>query len=159
MEQQELPIPPIEELLDFIANELDEGIVINGDVTGFWKKSREYVFEVAIPSFREGIQALSEGMAEDKEMYDYFSCMVFRIFAQPFTDKALNQFSTGFDEGAKDAFFKGGFSYLARDMSKVERLLLFITVHRNKIIMASHVREELLERTRIEERAARRGNR
>lgn len=148
MEQlQQVPLDPVIELLNFISQELREEIVTNKDSTNFWQKSMDYIFENAIPSVREGIKNLSQGMAEDKDMNNYFSCFVFRIFTQPYAIKALEQFSIGFDESANDAFFNGNFDFTAKNMTRVEKLLLFITVHRNKIIL------QLAELSRLEEDA------
>jgi hypothetical protein len=74
-------------------------------------------------------------MSENKEMMNYFSALCFRIFAQPFTAKAISAFIANFDRLSKDNLFNNTFKYTAADLSEVERLLLFFSVHRNEVTL------------------------
>lgn len=143
MEENGIIITPIERLIAFYCDELFTEIVINKDSTSFWGKARDYLFDNALTSFREGIVSLREGMIENKEMYNYFSAFCFRVFSQPYSDPAINVFCEGFDEISTDpTFFKDVFQWKSKDLGKVEQLLLFLCVHRNKIMLALNDRME-----------------
>lgn len=136
MEQEGTVLTPIERLIEFYIKELYTEIVINRDSSTFWKKAQSYVFENSLPSFREGLRSLVEGMNDNREMYNYFSAFCFRMFSQPFTEPALDSFAEGFDVVAKDGIFNQSFQFSAVKFSKVEQLILFLTVHRNEIMLA-----------------------
>lgn len=126
---------PIILLLEHMASELHTEIVINKDSTEFWTKAQDYIFDNSLVSFREGVNTLKEGIVGNKDMYNYLSALIFRTFAQPYTITALEQFCKGFDATAADPIL-GGFNFKSADLSTVEKLLLFFTVHRNKITIA-----------------------
>ena len=143
-QQEEIVITPIERLINFFGEELFHEVIYNQDSTNFWTKASDYLFDNALTSFREGIAALRTGIVEDREMYNYFSTLVFRMFSQPYTEVALNVFAEGFDLIASDpVFFKEAFEWNSKSLSKVEILLLFLCVHRNKITLAMDKRVEL----------------
>lgn len=160
MEQEVIELTPIERLIAFYSEELFNEIVINRDSTNFWEKANSYLFENALTSFREGVKSLREGMVEDKDMFNYFSAFCFRIFSQPFTDPALNVFSEGFNEIADDPiFFKEAFQWNTKALSKIEVLLLFLCVHRNKITIMLDTRIRTERTAAAETKAARGGKR
>lgn len=132
---------PIVLLLNQMASELYTEVVLNDDSTEFWKKAQDYIFENSLLSFREGITSLKKGLETDGDMYNYMTSMIFRTFAQPYTSAALEQFVKGFDLVANDAVL-GGFSYTASELSKVEQLLLFFVVHRDRITIAFFENDE-----------------
>lgn len=149
--EQQISYDPIVQLISYVAEELHQEIVINQDSSEFWKKAQDYIFDNSVASVREGINNLSEGIGESPDLYSYLSSLVFRTFSQPFTAPALESFSKGFDMVAGDAFFRDGFGFKASEMTKVEQLLLFITVHRNHIQLAFMEAEAEAEKQRIEE--------
>jgi hypothetical protein len=127
-------------LLRHLTSELHTEVIINEDSTNFWGKAQDYIFDNSLLSFREGIKSLKEGLDQDKDMYNYLSALVFRTFAQSFTEPALTQFCAGFDKTANDDLLSG-YTYKAAELSNVEKLLLFFTVHRNLIQLAFYERE------------------
>lgn len=154
MEQEEIIITPIERLITFFGEELFHEVIYNQDSTKFWMKASDHLFDNALTSFREGVVALREGMIEDKEMYNYFSTFVFRMFSQPYTEVALDVFAEGFNLIAKDAvFFSEVFEWNTSNLTKVEILLLFLCVHRNKITLAMDKRIELDKAAALEQKA------
>lgn len=132
---------PIVLLLNQMASELYTEVVLNDDSTEFWKKAQDYIFENSLLSFREGITSLKKGLETDGDMYNYMTSMIFRTFAQPYTSAALEQFVKGFDLVANDGVL-GGFNYTASELSKVEQLLLFFVVHRDRITIAFFENDE-----------------
>lgn len=132
---------PIVLLLNQMASELYTEVVLNDDSTEFWKKAQDYIFENSLLSFREGITSLKKGLETDGDMYNYMTSMIFRTFAQPYTSAALERFVKGFDLVANDTVL-GGFSYTASELSKVEQLLLFFVVHRDRITIAFFENDE-----------------
>ncbi|AEV89706.1 hypothetical protein OBP_269 [Pseudomonas phage OBP] len=134
---------PIVLLLNYMASELHTEVIINRDSTDFWEKAQDYIFDNSLVSFREGIDTLSEAIKKEKDMYNYLSALVFRTFAQPFTLTALKQFADGFDATASDPIL-GGFNFTAAKLTNIEKLMLFFTVHRNKITIALFERDELI---------------
>ncbi|UQT02699.1 hypothetical protein YUBABA_01320 [Serratia phage vB_SmaM-Yubaba] len=148
--EQQISNDPILQLINYVAEELQQEILLNEDSTGFWKKAQDYIFDNSVASVREGIDTLSEGIGESPDLYNYLSVFVFRVFSQPYTISALDNFSKGFDMVAGDVFFRDGFNFKAGEMTKVQQLLLFITVHRNQIQIAFLQAEEAAERERQE---------
>lgn len=136
MEQEGIVLTPIERLIEFYTKELYTEVVFNRDSSEFWKKAQDYVFENSLTSFREGLTSLINGMNESREMYNYFSALCFRMFSQPFTQPALDVFAEGFDDIATDKILSQGFQWKAKNLSKVEMLILFLSVHRNEIMLA-----------------------
>lgn len=136
MEQEGIVLTPIERLIEFYTKELYTEVVFNQDSSTFWSKAQTYVFENSLASFREGLKSLIDGMNESREMYNYFSALCFRMFSQPFTEPALNVFAEGFDSVAVEEIFKQSFQFSAVRFSKVEKLILFLAVHRNEIMLA-----------------------
>lgn len=135
MEEQQIKTP-IERLIDFYIKELFNEVVYNKDSTSFWEKANDYIFSSALTSFRESVKSLIEGMNEDKDMFNYFSALCFRIFSQPYTKEALKEFCQGFDEAARDPILSEGYSYTTSQLTVVQQLLLFFCVHRNEITIA-----------------------
>lgn len=150
---------PIVELIGALSQELRQEIVINEDSTGFWLKAMNHIFENAVVSIRENVDALAEAVAGDPDLYNYMSAFVFRMFSQPFTREALDRFAKGFDEIAGDKFFRDGFGFNTSALTKVETFLLFITIHRNHIQIAFLEAQQFAEDKRAAEIAARRGGR
>lgn len=153
MDQLEIVVTPIERLIQFYTKELYNEIVFNKDSTGFWKKAQDYIFSNSLTSFREGLDALKEGLNEDREMFNYFSTLCFRIYAQPFTETALSIFLEGFDKISTDPVLGEGFRWDVKTLSSLELLLLFLTVHRNEITIAMFKRDEEDKATRVNKRS------
>lgn len=135
---------PIQKLIEFYVKELSDEIIYNQDSSGFWDKASTYVFDLSIASFRESLTDFVQGMREDKDMYNYFANMCFRIFSQPFTKTALASFTNSFNEVANDNVFDGTLNYTAKDLSNVESLILFFTVHRNEIMIKMYELKEII---------------
>lgn len=152
MDQLEIVVTPIERLIEFYTKELYNEIVFNKDSTGFWTKAQDYVFSNALSSFREGLNSLKEGLNEDREMFNYFSALCFRIYAQPFTETALSIFLEGFSKISKDPVLGTGFQWDAKGLSDLELLILFLTVHRNEITIAIFRRDEEEKASRVNKR-------
>lgn len=152
MDQLEIVVTPIERLIQFYTKELYNEIVFNKDSTGFWNKAQDYIFSNSLTSFREGLDALKEGMNADREMFNYFSTLCFRIYAQPFTETALNIFLEGFDKISVDPVLGAGFQWDVKTLSSLELLLLFLTVHRNEITIAMFKRDEEDKAARVNKR-------
>lgn len=148
MENQYLE-DPILLLIDYIASELRQEIIVNEDSTEFWKKAQVYIFDNSIVSVREGIKELGKGLEDSPDMYSYFSSLVFRIMAQPYASAAIDMFVKGFDATVEDHFFRDGFGFNTEGMSKVEKLLVFITVHRNHIQLTFIQAEQEAEQARL----------
>lgn len=157
METPEIVVTPIELLITFYTKELYNEIVYNGDSTGFWLKGQTYIFSNSLTSFREGLKALVDGMKEDKEMFNYFSTLCFRIFSQPYTSPALDVFSEGFDEIVDDQMLRHGFQWKTKDLSRVEVLILFLTVHRDEITIAMNRRIEFEKANLVPEKLSKKG--
>lgn len=136
-------VDKIKALLDSIAAELHTEIIFNKDSTNFWGKAQDYIFDNALLSFREGVNTLKEAVGEDKDMYNYMAAMIFRLFAQPHTRAALDQFGVGFDQTADDPVL-GGFNFKAVQLSNVEKLLLFYVVHSDRITLALAERDAII---------------
>lgn len=125
-----------------LSKELEVEILVNDDSTKFWNKANSAIFELALPSFREGLESLQESLSEDADGFNYFSSMVTRVMSQPVTKVALAEFVSGFDITAKDPVMGDGFNYKASELSPVAQLLLFISVHRNLITLTLFAQEE-----------------
>lgn len=135
MEQEGTVLTPIERLIECFTRELYTEIMFNRDSSSFWNKAQDYVFGNSLTSFREGLNDLINGMKESREMYNYFSALCFRMFSQPYTQPALDVFAEGFDDVADDYILKEGYQWKAKNLSKVEQLILFLSVHRNEIML------------------------
>lgn len=159
MEQQEFLTPPtqIELLIKFYVRELYNEIIFNNDSTQFWKKAQAYIFDNTLTSFREGVKELVEGMNEDKDMYNYFSAFCFRVFSQPYTSVALTVFSESFDDIVMDDILRSGFDWKAGQLTKIQLLLLFISVHRNEIMLMFEQKLALESAAAAERKKARAG--
>lgn len=131
-----LPISdPIQQLIQYYVDELFNEVVYNQDSSQFWKKASDHVFEVSLVSFRESVLELQKALIDDRAMYNYWTATCFRFFSQPFTQSALINFTNGFDAVAKDTMFGDAFNYRSTDLSNVEKLILFFSVHRDQIAM------------------------
>lgn len=129
--------------LKALDEELYHEIVIQRDPTEFWFKASSALFETSIAGFKEQVIALHELCKEDVDLYDYATTMIMRLTSNPHHDAAIKSFIEGSDPKVNrldnllsDPFFGGGVAYQPSTMSRVEKLLLFITVHRTRIQLA-----------------------
>lgn len=157
MEQEGIVLTPIERLIECYTRELYTEIIFNQDSSEFWKKAQDYIFENSLTSFREGLTNLFNGMNESRDMTNYFSALCFRMFSQPYTQPALDVFAEGFDDIALDKVLAHNFQWKARDLSKVETLILFLSVHRNEIMLMMD-KKITLEKEAAIERKISKGN-
>lgn len=145
MDDQSILIPKtdLEQLLDLMIKELTIEILYNNDSTKFWSDSMEHIFGSSLVSFRESITEFKASVDENKDMMNYFSALCFRIFSKPYTLPVLADFSKGFNTTSTDSVFDGVYKYNMQDLSPVEKLLLFFTVHRNEITLILQQQKEL----------------
>lgn len=129
-------IDNINELLQALDAELFHEIVVQRDPTSFWEKAFDALFEQSIAGFHEAMGTLQSYCLESTDMYDYAATMSLRLLNIPGAADALDRFMSTVSVTTEDAFFGGGIKLRTRDMSRVEQLFLFITVHRARITLA-----------------------
>lgn len=142
---------PFNSLVEFYAHELFNECVINKDASNFWEKANDQIFGVSLVTFRTSLDEFIRILHQDKDMYNYFAQLIMRAYSRPFTRKALVDFGVSFDEISKDRLFNNGFTYIYKQLSPAEQLLLFFSVHRDQITLAldrrkQEIQEELMTR-------------
>lgn len=132
---QSIVTDPIQLLIKFFVKELYNEIIMNKDQARFWKTASDTLFSYSLSSFREGLIQFQKTIHENKDMYNYFACLCFRTFSQPFTKPALKSFTEGFKEIATDPLLGTGIPFEDKKLGSVESLMLFYTVHNDEVTL------------------------